>query len=55
MLEYKISPETIVRLEAIEKEAVTLVEKDANSDKALKLFNQCIEIESKYSSAYNNR
>jgi hypothetical protein len=34
---------------------VILVEKDGDTEKALSLFNQCIEIESKYPSAYNNR
>ncbi|GAA5802506.1 hypothetical protein EDC94DRAFT_392074 [Helicostylum pulchrum] len=52
---YIISPEVIARLEALEKEAVSLVEKEENSEKALELLNQCIEIESKYPSAYNNR
>lgn len=54
-VEYIISPEVVARLEAIEKEAVSLVEKEENSEKALELLNQCIEIESKYPSAYNNR
>lgn len=55
-IEYEISPEMISKLEALEKEAVALVEKDEkNSDEALALFNQCIELESKYPSAYNNR
>ncbi|CAO3633778.1 unnamed protein product [Mucor hiemalis] len=46
----------ITKLETLEKEAVSLVEKDEkNSDEALALFNKCIELESKYPSAYNNR
>lgn len=54
-IEYTISEETIEKLKALEKEAIDLVEKDQNYTKALSLLDECIQIEDKYASAYNNR
>ncbi|KAI9474037.1 MAG: hypothetical protein EXX96DRAFT_580360 [Benjaminiella poitrasii] len=53
---YSISPEVEKKLQAMEKEAVGLVEEnEENANKALDLLDQCIKIENKYASAYNNR
>ena len=54
-LEYTFSDETLAKLESMEKEAVVLVEKDQDTEKALSILNQCIDMEKNYASAYNNR
>lgn len=54
-IEYVIAPETVTKLEAMEKEAVMLVEQKQDTESALEILNKCIEMESKYASAYNNR
>ncbi|KAK4519755.1 uncharacterized protein ATC70_009996 [Mucor velutinosus] len=52
---YTISPELQSKLEAMEKEAVMLVEEKQDTAKALEILGQCIQLEDKYASAYNNR
>ncbi|OBZ86794.1 Tetratricopeptide repeat protein 36 [Choanephora cucurbitarum] len=52
---YTFSDETLAKLESMEKEAVVLVEKDQDTEKALSILNQCIDMEKNYASAYNNR
>lgn len=54
-IEYTISPELQSKLEAMEKEAVGLVEEKQDTAKALEILGQCIQLEDKYASAYNNR
>ncbi|KAI8063591.1 tetratricopeptide repeat protein 36-like protein [Gongronella butleri] len=50
----EISPEVLEKLQGLERDAVALAEKD-DLEGALKLLNQCIDTESDYASAYNNR
>ncbi|KAI8979213.1 hypothetical protein BDF20DRAFT_912838 [Mycotypha africana] len=50
---YNIPAEKLAQLQTLEKEAVKIAETD--SGKALELLNECISMEDKYASAYNNR
>ncbi|KAG1048865.1 hypothetical protein G6F43_008774 [Rhizopus delemar] len=52
---YNIALELIPKLEQLEKESVQAAEKENDLNKALDLINQCIQLEPKYASAYNNR
>ena len=54
-IEYNIALELIPKLEQLEKESVQAAEKENDLNKALDLINQCIQLEPKYASAYNNR
>ncbi|CAO3644910.1 unnamed protein product [Cunninghamella blakesleeana] len=49
-----IEPEKLEKLQKLEKEAIELAEKE-DLDGALKVLNQCIDLEPEYASAYNNR
>ncbi|KAI9305577.1 hypothetical protein BJ944DRAFT_200797 [Cunninghamella echinulata] len=50
----EIEPEKLEKLKSMEKEAIDLAEKN-ELDSALKILNECIELENEYASAYNNR
>ncbi|KAI9246202.1 hypothetical protein BY458DRAFT_528140 [Sporodiniella umbellata] len=52
---YAISAEMVSKLEGLEKECVRIADSENDLEKALKVVNQCIELEPKYASAYNNR
>ncbi|KAI8334571.1 hypothetical protein BC941DRAFT_431579 [Chlamydoabsidia padenii] len=49
-----IDPDLLVKLKAMEQQAVDLAEKN-DTEGALVILNQCIELEKEYASAYNNR
>jgi hypothetical protein len=49
-----IDPEVLSKLKTMEQQAVDLAEKE-DTEGALKILNQCIELEKDYASAYNNR
>ncbi|CEI89130.1 hypothetical protein RMCBS344292_03499 [Rhizopus microsporus] len=51
---YEISSDLLPKLEQLEKDAVSAAEGN-DLNKALVLINQCIQLEPKYASAYNNR
>ncbi|KAI8638635.1 hypothetical protein BD408DRAFT_485379 [Parasitella parasitica] len=52
---YTVSSDVQSRLEAMEKEAIGLAEEKQDTAKALEILCQCIQMEDKYASAYNNR